>query len=129
MSDCQLNVEPGLGQCCCNCEHQMLAMKHPWNTGDAKGSISEVFGALCAVPDMVDADGRRQAVFFETNHGMCEMHEHRAPVRSTQSILEEAWNKFIAHLNEQQPLPGGAEHQSFLGSVKSYRKLFLEANK
>jgi hypothetical protein len=53
-----------------------LAMKHPWNHGKAKGSITEIFGALCAVPDMgVSAGGRRHAVFFDTGHGMCEMHE------------------------------------------------------
>lgn len=76
MMDCQLLESPGKGRCCCNCANQMLAMKHPWNHGKAKGSITEIFGALCAVPDMgVSAGGRRQAVFFDAMHGMCEMHE------------------------------------------------------
>jgi len=80
MIDCQLKQEPGRGRCCCNCKHQMLAMKHPWNAGAAKGRITEIFGALCAVPDMGVSDGgRRQAVFFDTGHGMCEMHEFVTP--------------------------------------------------
>ena len=58
----------------------MLAMKHPWNAGAAKGRITEIFGALCAVPDMGVSDGgRRQAVCFDTGHGMCEMHEFVTP--------------------------------------------------
>jgi hypothetical protein len=57
----------------------MLAMKHPRNEGKAKGRITEIFGALCAVPDMVSPEGRRQAVFFDAGHGMCEMHEFRTP--------------------------------------------------
>mgnify|MGYP001306920983 CR=1 FL=1 len=76
---CNLDGITGKGRCCCNCEHQMLAMKHPWNAGKAQGRITEIFGALCAVPDMMSAEGRRQAVFFETGHGMCEMHDFRAP--------------------------------------------------
>jgi hypothetical protein len=28
---------------------------------------------------MVSEEGRRQAVFFDGGHGMCEMHEFRAP--------------------------------------------------
>lgn len=77
--ECTLDGITGKGRCCCNCKHQMLAMKHPWNNGEARGRITEVFGSLCAVPDMVSEEGRRQAVFFDGGHGMCEMHEFRAP--------------------------------------------------
>jgi hypothetical protein len=56
-------------------------MKHPWNKGEARGQITDVFGALCAMPDMVSDEGRRQAVFFDSCHGKCEMHEFRAPNR------------------------------------------------
>jgi len=77
--ECNLDGITGKGRCCCNCKHQMLAMKHPWNKGEARGRITEIFGALCAVPDMVSEEGRRQAVFFDGGHGMCEMHEFRAP--------------------------------------------------
>ena len=76
--ECTLDGITGKGRCCCNCKQQMLAMKHPWNNGEARGRITEVFGSLCAVPDMVSEKGRRQAVFFDGGHGMCEMHEFRA---------------------------------------------------
>lgn len=62
--NCNLDGITGKGRCCCNCKHQMLAMKHPWNEGAAKGRVTEIMGALCAMPDMVSAEGRRQAVFF-----------------------------------------------------------------
>ena len=76
--ECTLDEITGKGRCCCNCKHQMMAMKHPWNNGEARGRITEVFGALCAVPDIVSEEGRRQAVFFDSGHGMCEIHEFRA---------------------------------------------------
>lgn len=76
--DCMLDGITGKGRCCCNCDHQMLAMKHPWNDGAAKGRVTEVFGALCAVPDMSE-EGRRTAVFFDSGHGKCEMHEFKTP--------------------------------------------------
>ena len=76
--ECTLDGITGKGRCCCNCKHQMLAMKHPWNKGEARGQITDVFGALCAIPDMVSDEGRLQAVFFDSGHGKCEMHEFRA---------------------------------------------------
>ncbi len=39
------------------------------------------------------------------------------------------WDAFIAHLNTVDKLRSGDPHQNFLGSIASYRKLFLEANK
>lgn len=43
---------------------------------------------------------------------------------------EQMWDKFIDHLNEVQPLKGDdAKHMNFLGSIASYRKLFMQANK
>ena len=41
---------------------------------------------------------------------------------------EALWARFIEHLNETQPLRSGTEHKNFLGSVESYRKVFIEAN-
>jgi hypothetical protein len=40
------------------------------------------------------------------------------------------WDRFIAHLNSTQPLTGygNGKHQSFMGSIEQYRKVFLEAN-
>lgn len=77
--ECSLDGIAGKGRCCCNCQYQMIAMKHPWNDGEAKGRITEIFGALCAVPDMVSDEGRRQAVFFQRVHGICEMHRFKTP--------------------------------------------------
>jgi hypothetical protein len=65
------------GRCCCNCKHQVLVMKHPWNKTFAKGAITEILGALCTTPDFISETGRRQGVFFDTGHGMCEMHEFK----------------------------------------------------
>lgn len=48
---------------------------------------------------------------------------------------EEMWAKFIEHLNRVQPLGRPDKegktlpHQNFIGSVASYRKVFMEANK
>lgn len=77
---CLLDGITGKGRCCCNCRHQMLAMKHPANEGAGKGAISEIYGALCALPDMVSEEGRRQAVFFESGHGRCESHDFRVVI-------------------------------------------------
>lgn len=48
-----------------------------------------------------------------------------------QKTPEEMWEAFIAHLNKVDPLDRYTNlgHQSFLGSIASYRKIFLEANK
>jgi hypothetical protein len=37
------------------------------------------------------------------------------------------WDRFIAHLNVVQPLGKDKQHISFLGSIDSYKRLFLEA--
>lgn len=43
---------------------------------------------------------------------------------------EMMWERFIQHLNTTQPLHRGkSPHTNFLGSVASYRKVFLEANR
>lgn len=53
-----------------------------------------------------------------------------------EATAEEMWGKFIESLNVVQPLSKPdketgktAPHQSFLGSIASYRKVFMEANK
>lgn len=46
---------------------------------------------------------------------------------------EQMWANFVAKLNEVQPLgKNGNEklkHQNLFGSIASYRKIFLDANK
>ena len=51
------------------------------------------------------------------------------------NTAEKHWTRFIEHLNEIDPLifhdKGGQyqlPHDNFLGSIKKYRKIFLEAN-
>ena len=46
-----------------------------------------------------------------------------------QSTPEEMWAKFILLLNEKQPLRNGLPHKQFIGSIESYKQIFLEANK
>lgn len=48
-----------------------------------------------------------------------------------QPTTTELWDKFIEHLNKVQPLgkKGEIPHQSFIGSIAAYRKIFLAANK
>lgn len=51
---------------------------------------------------------------------------------------EKMWDAFIKHLNEVQPIKGALDkktgkhqlvkHQVFLGSIASYKKIFMEAN-
>lgn len=48
------------------------------------------------------------------------------------SEAESMWNRFIEYLNQVEPLGKRGEmipHQSMLGSIEHYKKLFLEANK
>lgn len=61
--------------CCCNCKNQIIILKHPWNHGDGKGRITERMGFGCQIPEM--QEGQTSAVFFDAEHGMCEMHDLR----------------------------------------------------
>lgn len=44
-----------------------------------------------------------------------------------QASAEEVWDRFIEHLNQTQPLKSGLPHKSFIGSIESYKKVFLES--
>jgi hypothetical protein len=58
------------GRCCCNCNYQMMAVGHPWNKKDwLKTPITEHVAYACCSPEM------DRVTLFETEHGMCEMHE------------------------------------------------------
>lgn len=57
------------GGCCCNCKNQLTLTSHPWNKDFGKGSILEVCGYACT------AIQKNAAVFFESKHGYCEMHD------------------------------------------------------
>jgi len=60
------------GRCCCNCQNQIIVRCHPWNKVIGKGSITEPMGYLCAAGEM--NEDRRVGIFFESAHGMCELH-------------------------------------------------------
>ncbi len=43
---------------------------------------------------------------------------------------EQMWKKFMEHLAEVDSIgKGNPPHQSFLGSVTKYKRIFLEANR
>jgi hypothetical protein len=60
------------GQCCCNCQYQTPITKHPWNKGEANGSILDHFGYACTVFNSMDS--KEPFVFFNSQHGSCEMY-------------------------------------------------------
>ena len=64
------------GDCCCNCENQLKLMKHPWNKEFGKGSITEQCGYVC-VMKFGDNSNSGEAVYFDFEHGMCEMHHRK----------------------------------------------------
>jgi len=62
------------GSCCCNCKNQLKLMKHPWNNDFGKGLISEQCGWVCTGKfDATSTD----AIYFDKEHGMCEMYCRR----------------------------------------------------
>jgi len=74
----QCNKEHWQGRCCCNCKNQQVIMKHPWNKGDGKGSVNQVMGYGCHMKDFeLDDNKRPRVIFFDTEHGMCEMHDKK----------------------------------------------------
>jgi hypothetical protein len=60
-------------QCCCNCRSQLIIKKHPWNSGNAKGSILDTLAYACACPEFGLEDGKKTIIYFDESHGMCEM--------------------------------------------------------
>lgn len=57
-------------------------MKHPWNSGESKGRIIELFGYVCNSPDL------ENGIFFDKdhNHGLCEVHEFKDDLNSYQVV-------------------------------------------
>jgi hypothetical protein len=54
--------------CCCNCTNLITIKKHPGNN-IGKVSILETFGYACT------AIQKSTAIFHDTKHGECELHE------------------------------------------------------
>lgn len=62
------------GNCCCNCIHLNELVCHPMNHDVGVGSIKEHFGYVCTV-QYPDDSNKGRFMFFESNHGGCELHE------------------------------------------------------
>ena len=58
------------GFCCCNCTKRKPLYRHPGNSWNGKGRITELFGHICM-------GFHDNYIFFEIEkeHGMCELHE------------------------------------------------------
>jgi len=61
------------GECCCNCKSQLRLMCHPYNKEIGNGSILTPLGYICIVR-FDDGSNEGKAIFFEKEHGMCELH-------------------------------------------------------
>lgn len=81
---------PGSGQCCCNCMSQKKLMCHPWNKNFGQGSISEQCGWVCTIhyDDDEDGTGKNEAIFFDKEHGYCELHVPRVKRMTCDEMLE-----------------------------------------
>lgn len=61
-----------VGACCCNCLYQRPIVGHPWNKNSfTKGRITQAIGYGCTCPEF------DSITFFDTKHGMCEMHRDK----------------------------------------------------
>lgn len=58
------------GDCCCNCENQLILHSHPSNTTFGKNDISTTCGYVCVYPTK---EGRH-AIYSDRQHGICECH-------------------------------------------------------
>jgi hypothetical protein len=68
------------GTCCCNCKHQVIINKHPWNKGDGKGPVSNRMGYGCSgTGGNRDREKYGDIIFFDMDleHGLCEMWRDR----------------------------------------------------
>ena len=77
-----INGHPGWHDysCCCNCVHLITIKKHPLNRTILNGSIMETGGYGCGVKlDMKDESSN--VMFFEGNHGFCELHTKKEPLK------------------------------------------------
>jgi len=63
MNTCNQNKKAP--RCCCNCENLKPLHKHPTNRKLGVGAMHEVMGYVC--------DVSYHLVFFESQHGMCEL--------------------------------------------------------
>lgn len=73
MSTGQCQKENWGNQCCCNCRSQLIVKKHPWNSGNAKGSVLDTLAYACACPEFELENGKKTIIYSDDEHGMCEM--------------------------------------------------------
>lgn len=59
-------------RCCCTCAYQKPIVAHPWNDHPyLNGSVRDIIAYGCNCPEF-DC-----TIMFDTEHGMCEMHQHK----------------------------------------------------
>ena len=90
------------GGCCCNCAHQVLLTKHPFNQTIGKGPISETMGYVCkGMEALVDSEIERgnerydterklKYTFSESPHGYCELY---TPTKEGLAITKKYWGR------------------------------------
>lgn len=71
---CSKSSEILAGRCCCNCAYLITLNCHPGNKSFGKGSIKENCGYACTV--QLDEMDTKNAIFFDRNHGGCELHSY-----------------------------------------------------
>jgi hypothetical protein len=59
-------------ECCCNCQHLLKVMSHPWVNG--LPSTQQV-GWVCAVATVMDKGIAGQFAYVNRGHGICELHQ------------------------------------------------------
>jgi len=64
------------GNCCCNCKHQKKVMCHPKNGNIGKGSINKQMGWVC-MAEFEDRSNKDEYMFFDFEHGFCELYMSR----------------------------------------------------
>ena len=98
------NSHPGFkdGGCCCNCVHQAILTKHPFNKTVGKGPISENMGYVCKgmealVDSEIEKGNERYSInrklryaFSDNAHGYCELY---VPNEEGVEITKRYWGK------------------------------------
>ena len=58
------------GDCCCNCENQLVLYNHSSNTNFGRGRITTTCGYVC----VYFTEEGKHAIYPDRQHGMCESH-------------------------------------------------------
>ena len=83
MSDesiCQIDQDPGRGDCCCNCAYHIEDLEHCTNLLNRKRKTRKCVcathkGWICLLPSAMFNDGIQRAHADWPAHGNCELHQ------------------------------------------------------